>query len=77
MRPTPFSTAGVQLTQLFVVSDLERSKRFYRDVLGASLYREYGDTSRVLDLRGPVRSPPTDGLGGSKGGWNSERSPTP
>jgi len=50
--PAPFPTDGVELTQLFVVSDLERSKRFYRDVLGASLYREYGGTSCVLDFQG-------------------------
>jgi catechol 2,3-dioxygenase-like lactoylglutathione lyase family enzyme len=35
-----------------VVSDIERSKQFYRDVLGASLHREYGGTSCVLNFRG-------------------------
>lgn len=52
MTPAPFPTDGVQLTQLLVVSDLEASKRFYRDVLGASLYREYGGTSCVLNFQG-------------------------
>jgi catechol 2,3-dioxygenase-like lactoylglutathione lyase family enzyme len=52
MNPTPFPSEGVELTQLLVVSDLERSKRFYRDVLGASLHREYGGTSCVLNFQG-------------------------
>jgi catechol 2,3-dioxygenase-like lactoylglutathione lyase family enzyme len=52
MDTLPFPTQGVELTQLLVVSDLERSKKFYRDVLGASLYREYGGTSCVLEFRG-------------------------
>lgn len=52
MSHKPFPTEGVELTQLLVVSDLERSKRFYRDVLGASLHREYGGTSAVLNFQG-------------------------
>lgn len=52
MKPAQFPAEGVELTQLLVVSDLERSKRFYRDVLGASLYREYGGTSCVLNFQG-------------------------
>jgi len=32
------------------VSDLARSKRWYLDVLGATLYGEYGGTSVVLSL---------------------------
>lgn len=47
-----FPTEGVELTLLLVVSDIERSKRFYRDVLGASLYREYGGTSCVFEFQG-------------------------
>ncbi len=43
-----FPTEGMQLTHLLVVRDLERSRAFYRDVLGAELYREYGGTSVVL-----------------------------
>ena len=48
----PFPTDGVELTQLLVVSDLERSRGFYSDVLGASVYREYGGTSCVLRFQG-------------------------
>lgn len=47
-----FPTEGMALTFLLVASDLERSKTFYRDVLGASLYREYGGTSLVFDFNG-------------------------
>src|SRR5437773_6710372 len=38
----------MELTHLLVVSELQRSVAFYRDVLGASVYREYGGTSCVL-----------------------------
>ena len=37
---------------MIVVSDLERSKRWYVDVLGCSVYGEYGGTSVVLDWKG-------------------------
>jgi len=47
-----FPTEGMELTHLLVVSDLERSVSFYRDVLGAELYREYGGTSAVFKLLG-------------------------
>jgi catechol 2,3-dioxygenase-like lactoylglutathione lyase family enzyme len=47
-----FPTDAVELTQLLVVSDLDRSRTFYRDVLGAELHREYGETSIVLQLQG-------------------------
>jgi catechol 2,3-dioxygenase-like lactoylglutathione lyase family enzyme len=40
------------LTVLLVVSDLAESVRFYRDVLGASLYRQYGGTSAVFSFAG-------------------------
>ena len=43
-----FPTPEVELTHLFVVSDLRASVRFYRQVLGAELAREYGGTSAVL-----------------------------
>ena len=52
MNQARFPTDGVELTQLLVVSRLERSKWFYRDVLGASLIREYGGTSCVLNFQG-------------------------
>ncbi len=47
-----FPVEGVELTLLLVVSDLERSRAFYTDVLGASLVREYGGTSAVLQFQG-------------------------
>ncbi len=47
-----FPTDGVELTQLLVVSDMERSRSFYRDVLGATVVREYGGTSCVLNFQG-------------------------
>jgi len=40
------------LTTILVVSDLERSKAWYLDVLGAELYGEYGGTSVVLSFLG-------------------------
>lgn len=47
-----FPVEGVELTQLLVISDLEKSHAFYRDVLGAELYREYGGTSAVFKFAG-------------------------
>lgn len=47
-----FPTEGVELTHLLVVSDLAKARHFYRDVLGATVYREYGGTSCVLDFQG-------------------------
>jgi catechol 2,3-dioxygenase-like lactoylglutathione lyase family enzyme len=38
----------MELTHLLVVGDLERARSFYRDVLGATVYREYGGSSCVL-----------------------------
>ncbi len=40
------------VTHMIVVSDIERSKRWYMDVLGCSLFGEYGGTSVVLDWNG-------------------------
>jgi catechol 2,3-dioxygenase-like lactoylglutathione lyase family enzyme len=40
------------ITHMFVVSDLPRSKAWYIDVLGCSLFGEYGGTSVVLDCNG-------------------------
>ena len=45
-----FPTEEMEVTHLMVVSDLGRSLPFYRDVLGAELFREYGGTSAVLRL---------------------------
>jgi len=47
-----FPVDGVELTQLLVISDLKASMRFYSDVLGAELYREYGGTSAVYKFAG-------------------------
>ncbi|MEQ9065045.1 MAG: VOC family protein [Vicingaceae bacterium] len=38
------------LTSILVVQDLKKSIGFYRDVLGASLYREYGGDSAVFEF---------------------------
>jgi catechol 2,3-dioxygenase-like lactoylglutathione lyase family enzyme len=43
-----FPTPDTELTHILVVADFERSSRWYTDVLGAELYREYGGTSAVL-----------------------------
>jgi catechol 2,3-dioxygenase-like lactoylglutathione lyase family enzyme len=40
------------LTHILVVSDLERARIFYTDVLGASLYGEYGGSSIVFNFNG-------------------------
>jgi catechol 2,3-dioxygenase-like lactoylglutathione lyase family enzyme len=40
------------LTHMVVVADAEASRDWYVDVLGASVYGEYGGTSVVLDLMG-------------------------
>jgi catechol 2,3-dioxygenase-like lactoylglutathione lyase family enzyme len=50
--PGEFPIDGVELTQLLVVSDIDRALSFYRDVLGATPFREYGGTSAVLQFQG-------------------------
>ena len=47
-----FPVDGVELTQLLVVADIDKSKGFYRHVLGAKLFREYGGTSAVFEFEG-------------------------
>jgi catechol 2,3-dioxygenase-like lactoylglutathione lyase family enzyme len=47
-----FPLKGMELTHILVVTDLERARRFYVDVLGAELYREYGGSSLVLRFLG-------------------------
>ena len=49
---SPFPVKGVELTLLLVVEEIDRSRSFYRDVLGATVYREYGGTSCVLSFLG-------------------------
>lgn len=43
---------GSALTTILVVSDIDKSKSFYVDVLGAYLLREYGGDSLVLEFLG-------------------------
>jgi len=43
---------GSELTHILVVRDLAPAVTFYRDVLGATVLREYGGTSCVLQLFG-------------------------
>jgi catechol 2,3-dioxygenase-like lactoylglutathione lyase family enzyme len=50
--PAQFPTNGMEMTHILVVSDLDRARTFYRDVLGAEVYREYGGTSAVLNFQG-------------------------
>ena len=42
----------MELTHILVVSDLQRSVLWYRDVLGANLTGEYGGTSAVFNYDG-------------------------
>ena len=46
----PFQDSA--LTTILVVSDMEKAKHFYLDVLGASLFREYGGDSMVIEFLG-------------------------
>ena len=64
-----FPTSDMELTHILVVSNMEQSRHFYRDVLGATVVREYGGTSCVLKFQGswlllvtggePTRDKPT------------------
>ena len=47
-----FPAGGIAITHILVVADVEKSRRWYSDVLGASLYREYGGTSAVFSFVG-------------------------
>jgi catechol 2,3-dioxygenase-like lactoylglutathione lyase family enzyme len=47
-----FPTSDMPLTTILVVTDVAESVRWYRDVLGAELYREYGGTSAVFSFNG-------------------------
>src|SRR6266568_7175312 len=47
-----FPADGMALTHILVVADLEVSTRWYSEVLGASLFREYGGTSAVFQFQG-------------------------
>ena len=52
VQKADFPTDGVEVTTLLVVSDIDKARSFYRDVLGATVYREYGGTSCVLNFVG-------------------------
>jgi catechol 2,3-dioxygenase-like lactoylglutathione lyase family enzyme len=47
---TDFPTPDMALTHILVVEFIRRSTTFYRDVLGATVFREYGGTSCVLQF---------------------------
>jgi len=47
-----FPTPEMSLTHILVASDIDRSRRWYTEVLGAELYREYGGDSVVLSFNG-------------------------
>jgi catechol 2,3-dioxygenase-like lactoylglutathione lyase family enzyme len=47
-----FPAPGTEITHLLVVSDVDRSTRWYVGVLGARVHRAYGGTSVVLQLLG-------------------------
>jgi catechol 2,3-dioxygenase-like lactoylglutathione lyase family enzyme len=47
-----FPSDEMELTSILVVGDVNASRDFYRDVLGAAVYREYGGTSCVLRFLG-------------------------
>lgn len=49
---SPFAGEPSALTTIVVVSDLERAKSWYVDVLGAEIFTEYGGTSLVLSFLG-------------------------
>ena len=46
-----FPTAGMEATHIMVVSDTAASRKFYEDVVGAEIHREYG-TSVVMRFFG-------------------------
>jgi catechol 2,3-dioxygenase-like lactoylglutathione lyase family enzyme len=47
-----FPASGMELTHILVVRDMDASRAFYRDALGARVFREYGGTSCVLQFLG-------------------------
>ena len=47
-----FPADDMALTHILVVGDLDRARRFYSDVLGATVHHEYGGSSVVLSLLG-------------------------
>lgn len=60
-----FPDSEAEATSILVVSDLDRSVRWWRDVVGAELQREYGGSSAVFRFVGSwllvvTGGPPTD-----------------
>lgn len=47
-----FPDSTSEITTILVTDDIEASQKFYSDVLGAELYREYGGTSLVYQFLG-------------------------
>jgi len=47
-----FPDPNAELTHILVVADVDRARDWYREVLGAELYREYGGTSAVFRFNG-------------------------
>jgi catechol 2,3-dioxygenase-like lactoylglutathione lyase family enzyme len=47
-----FPAPGMELTHILVVRDMETARSFYRDALGATVFREYGGSSCVLQFLG-------------------------
>jgi catechol 2,3-dioxygenase-like lactoylglutathione lyase family enzyme len=45
-----FPSPDTSITHILVVSDVARSRAWYLDVLGATLFREYGGSSVVLSF---------------------------
>lgn len=45
-----FPGKDMALTHILVVSNMEEAKKFYTNVLGAEIYREYGGDSCVLQF---------------------------
>lgn len=43
-----FPADGMELTHILVVEEIDRARTFYRDVLGAEVYREYAGSSLVM-----------------------------
>ena len=52
MTTDSFPVPGVELTHLIVVGDMPAARHFYAEVLGATVHREYGGTSCVLQFQG-------------------------
>lgn len=50
--PGTFPEPGAEMTHILVVSDLDRARRWWVEVLGAAPYRDYGGTSAVLNFGG-------------------------